>query len=142
MRDEVIQEYGYNLQRDGWLNAFTDEKNQAMRNDGLPWRGAREKYHVFFSILLTTLTNKNDVIMDWQCSVGTHSLSTSSLFWIFRYFCFTSFRSNIFPLFALGGSITTCRSLDPDTQLPYYTQGSSYLKQLRGRLCKNYIKLY
>jgi hypothetical protein len=33
----------------------------------------------FFSILLATLTDKNDVIMDWQCGVGTPSFSTSSL---------------------------------------------------------------
>jgi hypothetical protein len=47
--EEAMQKYGYNLQRDGWLNAFTDEKSQAMRSDGVPWRGAREKHHVFFS---------------------------------------------------------------------------------------------
>ena len=64
MREVVIQKYGYNLQRDGWLNVFTDEKSQVMRNDGIPWRGAREKYHVFFSIHFATLTDKNDVIMD------------------------------------------------------------------------------
>ena len=52
------------------MNAFTDEKSQAMRNDGVRWRGAREKHHVFFSILLATLTDNNDVIMDWQCGVG------------------------------------------------------------------------
>ena len=74
-----MQEYGYNLQRDGWLNVFTDEKSQVMRNDGVLWRGARVKHHVFFSILLATLTDKNDVIMDWQCGVGTPSFSTSSL---------------------------------------------------------------
>jgi hypothetical protein len=74
-----MQEYGYNLQRDGWLNAFTDEKSQTMRNDGVPWRGACGKHHVFFSIVLATPTKKNDVIMDWQCSVGTLSLSASSL---------------------------------------------------------------
>jgi hypothetical protein len=45
-----MHEYGYNLQQDGWLNAFTDEKSQAMRSDGIFWRGAREKHHVFFSI--------------------------------------------------------------------------------------------
>jgi hypothetical protein len=43
-----MQEYGYNLQRDGWLNTFTDEKSQAMRSDGVPWRGVREKHHFFF----------------------------------------------------------------------------------------------
>ena len=65
--------------RDGWLDAFTDEKSEAMRNDGIPWRGARERHHDFFSILLATPTDKNDVIMDWQCGVGTPSLSASSL---------------------------------------------------------------
>jgi hypothetical protein len=74
-----MQEYGYNLQRDGWLDTFTDEKSQAMRSDGVPWRGAREKRLVSFSILLATLTNKNDVIKDWQCGIGTPFFSTSSL---------------------------------------------------------------
>ena len=74
-----MQQYGYNLQRDGWLNVFTDEKSQAMRSVGVPWRDAREKHHVFFSIFLATLTNKNDVIMDWQCGVGTPSFPASSL---------------------------------------------------------------
>jgi len=43
-----MQKYGYNLQRDGWLNTFTDEKSHDMRSDGVPWRGAREKHPVFF----------------------------------------------------------------------------------------------
>jgi hypothetical protein len=72
-----------------------------------PWEAS-----CFFSILLATLTDKNDVIMDWQCGVGTPSFSISSLLWIFRYFCFTCFRTNNLPLFALGGSITACRSLE------------------------------
>ena len=74
-----MQEYSYNLQRDGWLNAFTDEKSQAISTDGIPWRGAHEKYHGFFSNLLAILTDKNDVVMNWQCGVGTHSLSASFL---------------------------------------------------------------
>jgi len=65
VRDEVVKEYGYNLQRDGWLNAFTEEESQAMRDDRVPWRGAREKHYHFFAILFSTLTDKNDVIMDW-----------------------------------------------------------------------------
>jgi hypothetical protein len=64
VQEEAMQEYGYNLERDRWLNTFTDEKSQAMRSDGVPWQGAREKHPVFFSILLVTLTDKNDVIMD------------------------------------------------------------------------------
>ena len=79
VREEAMHEYGYNLQRDGWLNAFTDEKSQAMRNDGVPWRDAHEKHHVFFPILLSILTDKNDVIMHWQCGVGRNSLSASFL---------------------------------------------------------------
>ena len=59
--------------------AQTNEKCQAMRSDGVPWRGAREKHHVFFSITFATLTDKNDVIMDWQCGVGKHYLSALSL---------------------------------------------------------------
>ena len=74
-----MQEYGYNLQREGWLNAFTDEKSQAMRSDGIAWRGACEKHHVFFFIILAAFIDKNDVIMDWQCSVGTLSFLVSSL---------------------------------------------------------------
>ena len=67
MRPEAAQEYGYHLQRDGWLNTFINEKSQTMRSDGIPWRGAREKHQALFSIIFATLTVKNDVIMDWQC---------------------------------------------------------------------------
>ena len=69
--DEALQKFGYNLQRDGWLNSFTEEKNQALRADGVPWRGAHEKQHEFFAILFCALTNKEDIIMDWQCGLGT-----------------------------------------------------------------------
>ena len=79
VRLEAAKKYGYHLQRDGWLNTFTDEKCQAMRSDGVPWRGTRKKHHVFFSIIFATLTNKNNIIMDWQCGVGKHYLSASSL---------------------------------------------------------------
>ena len=79
VRPEVAQEYGYYLQRDGWLNAFTDEKSQTMRSDDIPWRGAREKYQVFFSIFFATLTDNNDVIMDWQCGVGGSILTSRSI---------------------------------------------------------------
>src|SRR5450631_1309456 len=60
----------YNLKRDGWLNSFADAKNQSMREDGVPWRGAREKRPEFFSIIFSALTDKDDIIMDWQCSLG------------------------------------------------------------------------
>ena len=41
-----------------------------MRSAGIPWRGAREKHLVFFSIIFATLTDKNDVIMGWKCDIG------------------------------------------------------------------------
>jgi hypothetical protein len=41
---------GYNLKRDGWLNSFVDVQNQAVEENGVPWRGAREKRPEFFSI--------------------------------------------------------------------------------------------
>jgi hypothetical protein len=43
VRTSDFEDMGYNLKRDGWLNSFTDLKNQSMRDDGVPWRGAREK---------------------------------------------------------------------------------------------------
>ena len=74
-----MQEYGYNLQRSGWLTTFTEDKTQVMRSNEIPWRDACERHHFFFFILLATLTNKNDVIMASQCGVGMHSLLALSL---------------------------------------------------------------
>jgi hypothetical protein len=67
VREEAMQEYGYNLQRDGWLNAFTDEKSQAMRSDGIPWRGAREKHHIFFPSF--SLLSPTRMMLLWTGSV-------------------------------------------------------------------------
>ena len=61
------------------MNAFTDEKSQTMRSDRIPWRGARQKHHIFISIIFATLTDKNDVIMDWQCGVGGSITSCRSI---------------------------------------------------------------
>jgi hypothetical protein len=77
---------GYNLKRNGWFNSFMDLKNQSMRDDGVPWRGAREKRPKFFSILLSALTDKDDIILDWQCGVGI----------FFHLFCFDFFISFVF----------------------------------------------
>ena len=41
--------------------------------------GVLAKSITFFSIIFATLTDKNDVIMDWQCGVGKHYLSALSL---------------------------------------------------------------
>jgi len=43
-------------------------------HDGVAWRGPREKRQEFFEILFSTLTDENDVIMDWHCGVGMSSL--------------------------------------------------------------------
>ena len=61
---------GYNLKKDGWFNNFVDAKNHSMREDGVPWRGAREDGPDFFSIIFYALTHKENIIMDWQCGVG------------------------------------------------------------------------
>ena len=78
MRDESnlnvltsdFEDLGYNLKRDGWLNSFTDAKNQSTRKDGVPWRGAREKCPKFFSIIFSALADNDGIIMDWQCGLG------------------------------------------------------------------------
>ena len=79
---------GYNLKRDGWLNSFVDVQNQCVREDGVPWRGAREKRPEFFSILFSALTDKDDIVMDWQCGVG---MLFMSLFFILGSFYFSHF---------------------------------------------------
>ena len=109
---------GYNLKRDGWLNSFVDAKNQSMREDGVPWRGAREKRPDFFSILFSALTDKDDIILDWQCGVGMISDFLSISYFFILFLCFLlvsfSFRSH-FLTFAhfiiLGGSVIACRSI-------------------------------
>ena len=89
---------GYNLKRDGWLNSFTDVKNQSVRDDGVPWRGAREKRPEFFSMFFSALTDKDDILLDWQCGVGLFftSLFFISLFVTF-YFLWISFVAHSFP---------------------------------------------
>jgi hypothetical protein len=88
---------GYNPKRDGWLNNFVDVQNQSVREDGVPWRGAREKRPEFFSILFSALSNKDDIVMDWQCGMGMFLIS---LFFILVFFL-VSFLSSclIFHLF-------------------------------------------
>ena len=81
-----FEDMGYNLKRDGWLNSFTDEMNQSIREDGVPWRVAREKLPEFFSIIFSALTDKDDIIMDWQCDLGSVFLLL-----FFSCFCFLMF---------------------------------------------------
>ncbi len=72
VRSSTSEDKGYSLKRDGWLTSFTDLNNQSMRDDGVPWRGAREKRPDFFNTLFAALTDKDDIIMDWQCGVGLY----------------------------------------------------------------------
>ena len=65
----------YNLKINGWLNSFTDVKNQSMRYNGVPWRGAREKRPELFSIFFSALTDKDDIVLDWQCGVDSFFIS-------------------------------------------------------------------
>jgi hypothetical protein len=79
VRNPEFEDMGYNLKRDGWLNSFVDVHNQSMREEGMPWRGAREKGPDFFSILFSALTDKDDIVMDWQCGVGMFLISLFSI---------------------------------------------------------------
>ena len=60
---------GFSLERDGLLLNFTDEKNQLM-HDQVPWRGAREKHSSFMQIIIESLINEGDIVMDWQAGIG------------------------------------------------------------------------
>ena len=118
VRTSDFMDMGYNLKRDGWLNNFTDLKNQSVRVDGVPWRGAREKRPEFFAILFSALTDKDDIILDWQCGVGSFFFSSFSHFFPFGFFDFICNRFLIhFPMLipshfvCLGGSIIACRSI-------------------------------
>ena len=95
---------GYNLKRDGWLNNFVDAKNQSMREDGVPWRGAREKRPDFFSILFSALTDKDDIILDWQCGVGMISDFLPISYFLYCFFAFFLFH---FPFAHLSSPLRT-----------------------------------
>ena len=109
---------GYNLKKDGWLNSFIYVKNQSMQGDGVPWRGAHEKHPEFFSIIFSALADKDDILLDWQCGIGSflYSLFPCLCYLCLRFFSY-GFTSNSFPypyLFAfcfLGNSIIACRSI-------------------------------
>ena len=114
---------GYNLRRDGWLNNFVDVKNQSMRGNGVPWKCAHEKRPEFFSFLLSALTDKNNIVFDWQCGVGSFFIS---LFLMYLFIddlisiVLVSFAIDFFiitfsHLFVLGGSIIACRSIQRHT---------------------------
>ena len=111
---------GYNLKRDGYLNSFVDANNQSMREDGVPWRGAREKRADFYSILFSALTDKDDIIMDWQCGVGMFSIFFDFIFisfYLFVFYLLVSFSIHtriltFTQLVVLGASVIACRSIE------------------------------
>jgi hypothetical protein len=120
VRTSEFEAMGYSLKRDSWLNSFVDVNNQSMRRDGVPWRGAREKRPEFYSILFSALTDKNDIIMDWQCGIGVFFVSLlhhfSFLLSDFFIFCFFQFPLVVVSLtfhylVLLGGSVIACRSI-------------------------------
>jgi hypothetical protein len=68
-----FEDIGYNLKIDGWLNNFTDVKNQSMRDDRLHWRGTREKHPEFFSYLFPL--SRTRTTLSW---IGNVALVRSS----------------------------------------------------------------
>ena len=119
VRTSDFEDLGYNLKRDGWLNSFTDVKNQTVRDDGMPWRGAREKRPEFFWIIFSALTDKADIILDWQFGVGLFFFSFCYMYLILVVFIpslFVTFPYQFLVLISLyfvglGGSIIACCSI-------------------------------
>ena len=119
VRTSDFEDMSYNLKRDGWLNNFTDVKNQSMRDNGVPWRCAREKRPEFFSIIFSALTDKDDIVLDWQCGVGSFFISLFLMYLfsdVLNSLVFVSFPIHFLiitfsHLFVLGGSIIACRSI-------------------------------
>jgi hypothetical protein len=114
VRTSDLEDMGYNLKRDGWLNNFTNVKIQSMRDDRVPWRGARKIRPEFFSIIFFNLTDKDDIILDWQYGIGL--FFTSLFFYVLIFFVFGPFCIHFFipvysHFFVLGGSIIACRSI-------------------------------
>jgi hypothetical protein len=89
VRTSDFEDMGYNFKRDDWLNSFTNVKNQSVRDDEVPWRGTREKRPKFFSIFFSALTDKDNIIFDWQCDVG--SILTFLSFHALVLLCFNLF---------------------------------------------------
>jgi hypothetical protein len=78
-----------------------------------------EKCLEFFSIIFSSLTDKDDIILDWQCSVGSFF---TSLFFMFLFFdvlisfVFGPFSIHFYILtyshfVVIGCSINACRSI-------------------------------
>ena len=59
----------YLLKKDGMLSNFTNDNNQLKKGD-VPWRGTCEKHSKFSEIIFSTFTNKDNIVMDWQCGTN------------------------------------------------------------------------
>lgn len=60
---------GFSLKKDDMLPNFIDGSNQLKEGD-VPWRGARENNTKFLGIIISTLTNEGNIVMDWQCGTS------------------------------------------------------------------------
>lgn len=63
---------GEELNGEGLLHNFTNSKTQMLKEDGCPWRGAREKDPLFLSVLFESFSKPRDVILDCTASTGTY----------------------------------------------------------------------
>jgi hypothetical protein len=119
VRTSEFEDMGYSLKRDGWLNNFVDVKNQSLRGDGVPWRGAREKRSEFFSIFFSALTDKDDIIMDWQCGVGVFFIFLFVDFSFVLLFTFFIFHLFSYPYLSAIGCTRRFRRCMPLHSMPY-----------------------
>ena len=101
------------LKKDGILFNFIDESNQ-LKKDDVPWTGACEKHTTFFGIIIYTLTNEGNIVMDWQCGTGLLlHLCLPTLDFPFHYVHYSqsSLLLTTSLLFLSSASIIACRLL-------------------------------
>jgi hypothetical protein len=95
-----FEDIGYNLKKNGWLNNFTNVKNQSMWDDK------------FFSIFFSALTDKNNIILNWQCGVGSFFTSLFFMYVFldnFNFFVFGQFPIHFF--FVEAPSLLSSRTI-------------------------------
>jgi hypothetical protein len=61
---------GFSVEKDSLLHNFTDEDTQLLKDGTVAWRGAREKHKEFLSIIIHTLTQRHDIVLDWHAATG------------------------------------------------------------------------
>ena len=101
------------LLEDDWLCNFTTEKNQLMRPDGVPWRGAREKDPRFMQIWIESLTSEGDVVVDFSASTGRLAFIAipdhCSLSYCCNYYTLYFYILLTYTCSLVGSSIIVCR---------------------------------